>query len=437
MSYKISGKPNTVKERRAGVRKSRSWLYLPNVAMDNQSHMQKPKYFYGWVPFPERVGTFVTENSGMIKFIRRDFSPQPQGKALGKNGWILTIMVTAALVACEFAVLQADEIPRLILTLSERVVSLQQTKVPAEIISEYPLPAELLWEYQRAPNPRKSYVRFWASPSGINILRDAPADHLHHHGLMFAVGVDEVDFWAEDAKSGWQKDRGITCTGTLPNGTHLSAENGGRTVRLAWLVHNLTWTSADGVCPLLEEVRRVGWAELGQGRTTQPVRLTIWQSELSLPPGKQSARLWGRPYFGFGIRLAESMDKVGEFLNAEGRTGLEGTNDTPSPWCAYRLKAGDWPITLAIFDHPANPRHPATWFTMLSPFTYMSATLALHREPIELISGAKLHVRYVVALWEEIVPREVLQAFYENEIVSSGGIVQKFVDLVNMQDRSD
>jgi hypothetical protein len=53
-----------------------------------------------------------------------------------------------------------------------------------------------------------------------------------------------------------------------------------------------------------------------------------------------------------------------------------------------------------MFDHPDNPRHPATWFTMARPFAYLSATLRLHEEPLKLVSGKPLTLRYGVALWD-------------------------------------
>ena len=35
--------------------------------------------------------------------------------------------------------------------------------------------------------PFKPYVQEFFTPSGVNVLRDAPHDHLHHHALMFAI----------------------------------------------------------------------------------------------------------------------------------------------------------------------------------------------------------------------------------------------------------
>ena len=43
----------------------------------------------------------------------------------------------------------------------------------------------------------KPYIKELTSPKGVNPLRDNIPDHIHHHGLMFAVAVDDVNFWAE------------------------------------------------------------------------------------------------------------------------------------------------------------------------------------------------------------------------------------------------
>ena len=52
--------------------------------------------------------------------------------------------------------------------------------------------------------PFKPYARQLFSPNGVNVLRDAPSDHLHHHGLMFAVAVEGVNFWEEHHSPGRQ-----------------------------------------------------------------------------------------------------------------------------------------------------------------------------------------------------------------------------------------
>jgi hypothetical protein len=40
------------------------------------------------------------------------------------------------------------------------------------------------------------------------------------------------------------------------------------------------------------------------------------------------------------------------------------------------------PATIALAGHPANARGDATYFSMLTPFAYLSATQALDKEPL-------------------------------------------------------
>ena len=47
--------------------------------------------------------------------------------------------------------------------------------------------AGLTYSYRSVP--AKPYVKRLTTPGGVNILRDAPHDHLHHHALMMALGV--------------------------------------------------------------------------------------------------------------------------------------------------------------------------------------------------------------------------------------------------------
>ncbi len=47
-------------------------------------------------------------------------------------------------------------------------------------------------DYRFANVPFKPYVEKLYTPSGVNVLRDSPHDHQHHHALMFALGVNGV-----------------------------------------------------------------------------------------------------------------------------------------------------------------------------------------------------------------------------------------------------
>jgi hypothetical protein len=58
--------------------------------------------------------------------------------------------------------------------------------------------------YTFGTNQFKPYIRELNTLDGVNVLRDAPADHLHHHGLMYAIQVNGINFWEEAKSSGYQ-----------------------------------------------------------------------------------------------------------------------------------------------------------------------------------------------------------------------------------------
>ena len=69
-------------------------------------------------------------------------------------------------------------------------------------------------------------------------------------------------------------------------------------------------------------------------------------------------------------------------------------------------------VTVAVFDHPKNVRHPATMFTMPAGFAYISATLNLMEEPLTIEAGKPLLLRYGVAVWDgEAEPAEVERVY--------------------------
>jgi len=81
-------------------------------------------------------------------------------------------------------------------------------------------------------------------------------------------------------------------------------------------------------------------------------------------------------------------------------------------WCAYTALVDGKPVTVAMFDHPDNPR-PATWFTMKTPFAYLSATMRTHEKPLEIKTNQTLWVRYGIAVWDGTRDRVVIERTYK------------------------
>ena len=245
-------------------------------------------------------------------------------------------------------------------------------------------------EYRLDASPRKPFVSKLFSPSGVQVLRDSPADHKHHHALMFALAVNKVDFWAEkDGAGGIEKHRSV----------QISKESRRSGARAAGFVQELDWADLPSGDSLLAEQRRI---EVLEGEDI-PATLLTWRSRLVPARGRASVELTGSHYFGLGMRFVESMDRGGRFFNSEGLEGelVRGSERlAPARWSAYSAAADGKNVTVAIFDHPANLRHPARMFTMSPPFAYMAATLNLWKEPFTLQAAKPLELAYGVALWD-------------------------------------
>jgi hypothetical protein len=248
-------------------------------------------------------------------------------------------------------------------------------------------------EYRYTDVPFKPYVRALYSPSGLNVLRDAPPDHLHHHGLMFAVAVNDVHFWAEDSQAGEQMH---TNTGVDVR-DDLAAFSG----LVCWHV---------GSKVLLREYRRITALHSPPGVA---VNLITWRSQL-MPDTE--ATLTGHHYYGLGMRFAASMDQSGTFINAAGAEGEVFRGDerlTQADWCAYTAEVDGQPVTVAMFDHPTNIRS-VTWFTMKSPFAYSSATLRYHEQPLKIEHGKTVDLYYGVAVWDGRVDSTRIEQVYRH-----------------------
>jgi Methane oxygenase PmoA len=269
--------------------------------------------------------------------------------------------------------------------------------------------AKPLLEYRYASVPFKPYVAQMWTPNGVQVLRDSPFDHKHHHGLMFALEADGVDFWGETPKNGKEVSRELDGPATAAGGAQFAQ-------RLDCVATNGTVILCEKRSVFVHDTRE-------QGAT-----LLTWRSRLSTGPNREVVSLTGHHYFGLGARFLQVMDKVGEFTNATGQPGETVRGDerlVAANWCAYSAPVDDKPVTMAMFDDPHNPRHPAKMFTMSKPFAYLSATLNLWKEPMELKCGSELDLCYGFAVCDGKLGAAELEKLYQHWLTlrnCSGGL---------------
>ncbi|MDP8245521.1 MAG: PmoA family protein [Candidatus Hinthialibacter antarcticus] len=258
-------------------------------------------------------------------------------------------------------------------------------------------PEHPLLVYKFSNTPFKPYVQKLFTPTGKNILRDAPHDHLHHHALMFAVSLNGISFWEESENAGKQEHQSFQ---------QLENKQSSRSV----FRESLVWKNPANEI-LANEFRTIQVEILPKQQAT----LLTW--ETSLVPGKGAISVGGSHYYGLGMRFIESMDKIGAFTNSENADGdiFRGEERlTNANWCAYSV-IGEFPATVCMMNDPQNKR-PATWFTMPTPFSYLSATLRYHEKPFEITKDSPLNLRYAVAVWDGIKTNKQIEMSYQEWI---------------------
>jgi hypothetical protein len=267
--------------------------------------------------------------------------------------------------------------------------------------------AKPLLVYAFATNQFKPYVRALYTLNGENVLRDAPPDHLHHHGLMYAIRVNGVNFWEQSDAPGVERPVKL-----LAHRTGVSAD-GLPQAQFTQLIHWLAPTNRGGAKPLtnplLIEQRTL---TVTVDETAGEVALQ-WDAAFQTGPAG-NVTLHGQSYNGLGLRPPESFNRVAVFQNSEGKPYPDAKQRATltAKWTSLTGKTARGEVTLALFGQAANPGGPATFFTMLEPFAYLSATQGLDQEPREYAAGEKFRLRYLLTVYNEPKPAEFLQRRY-------------------------
>lgn len=295
----------------------------------------------------------------------------------------LVILPAILVLGCAIAAAAPGESP-LKITLSDTLLELQEGNSP-------------VLQYKYRDVPFKPYAMSWFTPKGVNVLRDSPEDHKHHHSLMYAITLGDINFWEEIPGAGRQLHRAFSNVFTGP--------------KQAGFMETLAWAGPKGKKVMLLEQRSLTHHLTGGASA----RLLTWQSVLKAPKGGDSVVLAGKIYHGLGMRFPVFMDKVGSFHFASDETGA--FDDGPhhlaqASWCAYTVADTEHPVTVAMFSAKENPR-PTLWFTMLEPFSYLAGTFDLSRNPITLEAGKTLTATYGLATWDGVVENAAVQELYE------------------------
>lgn len=261
--------------------------------------------------------------------------------------------------------------------------------------------------YSFVPQKFKPYVQELYTLTGDNILRDAPHDHLHHHGLMYAIKVNGINFWEEISGSGVEKPI-RTAKPVLSSKTMK-----GVALPQATLSQEIHWVAAqDAFLPdfalvsLLVEHRTL---TLTIDSAQQEVALE-WKSQFEVGTKTNTITLSGSTYHGLGMRFRQDLDPVAVHSIGGTRPNLANNRQdlSAAPWAAVSFPAPAPSSTIILAGARANVRGEPTFFSMLTPFAYLSATQGLDKEPLVYHSGDKFELRYLVLLYPSVQSSEFI-----------------------------
>lgn len=232
------------------------------------------------------------------------------------------------------------------------------------------------------------------APGGVQVTRGYPIeprageeqDHPHHTSLWFAHGdVNGHDFWTSP------KGEKI-----VPEGAIEHEEKGGSGVVRA----TFAWTLADGSVVCTE--RRV--MTFSADEHTRMIDF-----DFTITPGKDSVVFGDTKEGTFAIRVCEALRLKGASAKGSIRSST-GKKDGEcwgkrAAWVEYGGPVDGKTLSVSIFDHPKNPRHPTWWHARdyglfaANPFGKHDFEQApAHSGDLTIKAGETLRLRYRVLI---------------------------------------
>ncbi len=209
---------------------------------------------------------------------------------------------------------------------------------------------ELFTEYYFKDVPRPYFYPV-IGPDNLPMTRNWPMaspedeehDHPHHRSLWFAHGaVNGQDFWSEVKGFGKIVHDGFTELKSGKDSGVIKSKD--------------KWIAADGTLVCTDDRSFRVYNQPGGRLFDFDVTIHASNGKVTFDDTKEGS---------MAMRLAETMrlkGKVGHghIVNSEGvRDG--DTWGKHADWCDYYGPVNGKIVGVAIFDNPANPRHPTTW----------------------------------------------------------------------------
>ncbi len=255
-------------------------------------------------------------------------------------------------------------------------------------------------------------------------------DHPHHAGLWLNYeSVNGIDFWNNSKAI---KPQDSPKMGTIEQRSIVSAKGGSEQgeleVEADWLTSDKkvllkehtrfvfrggpNFRSVDRVTTLQALGEKVVFADAKDGM----LGLRVVRA-LEAPSDKPEvfSDASGRPTT---VAKLDNMSVNGVYLTSEGKKG-DAAWGTRGRWCNLSGKIGDEPVTISIFDHPANPGFPTYWHARgyglfaANPLGQKVFSNGKEEMNLTLAPNQSVTFRYRILISSEIASTEITEAAYK------------------------
>jgi Methane oxygenase PmoA len=275
--------------------------------------------------------------------------------------------------------------------------------------------------------------------TGVVVTRGYPleprpgerTDHPHHAGLWFNYGsVNGVDFWnnseaikpEDQHKMGTVVQRGIVAAKSESEQGELEVETDWNTADQKMLLKEHTrlvfrggpkFRSIDRITTLQAQNEKVVFEDDKEGlmgiRVARALEMPSDKPEIFLDAS-------GHPTT---VAKLDNTGVNGTYLTSEGKTG-DAAWGTRGRWCNLSGIVDGQPVTITIFDNPANPNFPAYWHARgyglfaVNPLGRKIFTNGKQEAlNFSLAPGQSVTFRYRVLISSEIATAEESEADYQ------------------------
>lgn len=239
---------------------------------------------------------------------------------------------------------------------------------------------QVVWQFNCDRKEGKPYFHPLALGDGTPLTWLRPPDHPWHRAMWFSWKfIDGVNYWEENPQTGRSDGMTEVVSAAFKPNADFSAH-----IALELSYHT------PGNPPVLTEHRAIT-VERPDHEGAYGMN---WQSTFTAAGKDVELGGHGGGYEGLACRVAEKT-RQWEVVDSEGRkdTACYGQK---ARWMAFQFTdmVSGRDAGIAIFDHPANPRHPTPWYVLMQPnFGYFCPAFLLN-EPYKIQGGKSLHLRY-------------------------------------------